>query len=102
MAAAAEAREHAPDRIFEGPHPPRIEDQLRLNAGRQGSAEAAVWEGDGKPEGERQLVADPWEAPLHELDDVVHRALRLRKRVLIEGAALSADFPDPLAPIEDE
>ena len=38
----------------------------------------------------------------HKLDDVVHAALRLRERILVEQAEFTANVADPLPPVEHQ
>src|SRR5262245_31962829 len=101
MALASEAREDSFDRRFKLRYPSRIEDELGLDAGRQSTRDAAIWKRNGESVRKGQIVSAR-EASLYEIDDVVHRALRLRERILVKRPALSTCLANPLAPIEHE
>ena len=98
----AEAAKDPANRIVDFPQPGRIQDQFALDARRQRSFEPAVGKRHSETVGKRQVVAGTTKLVFHQLDDVVHAALRLRERVLVEQAVFTADVADPLPAVEQE
>ena len=97
-----EAAKDSPDRSVHLPEPRGVQDQLALDARRHLAVEPAVGERHGEAVGKRQLVAGASELISHQADDVVHAALRLGERVLVEQALLAPDDPDPLPAVEQQ
>ena len=102
MVGPAEAAKDPANRIVDFPQPGRIQDQFALDARRQRSFEPAVGKRHSETVGKRQVVAGTTKLVFHQLDDVVHAALRLRERVLVEQTVFTADVADPLPAVEQE
>ena len=99
---AGEAPEDAAHGVRHGPQPGRVQDQLLADVRGQLAGQAAVGERHRESVGEGQAARGPAVTALHDLDDVVHAALHLRERVLVEFAPLRPDLPYPLLAVEDQ
>ena len=102
LASAVEAAEDPPDRSVDLPQAGRIQDQFAQDARRQLPVDPAVGERHREAVGKGQVVAGAPELALHQADDVVHAALRLGERVLVEQAQFAAYVADPLPAIEEQ